>query len=71
MSLDLQDVGAIKVHPEVHAMLKAQAYVDRIEMNVLIRDLLHDWATKQNDARTMAEQLAKAKGLSGISGDWK
>ena len=71
MSLELQDVGTIKVHPEVHALLKASAHMDRLDMSAFIRDLLHAWASKQVDARTMAEQLAKSKGLSGITGDWK
>ena len=71
MSLELQDVGSIKVHPEVHALLKATAHVERIEMNALIRDVLHAWASKRTDALSMATELVKAKGLPGISGDWK
>lgn len=71
MSLELQDVGAIKVHPEVHAILKATALVDRIEMNALIRDVLHAWASKRVDAMSIATDLVKAKGLREITGDWK
>lgn len=71
MSLELQDVGAIKVNPEVHAILKATALVDRIEMNALIRDVLHAWASKRVDAMSMVTDLMKAKGLREITGDWK
>jgi len=71
MSLELQDVGAIKVHPEVHALIKGTAVIERIEMNALIREILHEWAAKRVDAMSMAVALAKAKGLSEITGDWK
>ena len=71
MSLELQDVGTVKVHPEVHALLKAAALSERVDMNAFIRDVLHLWASKQVDMHTMAHQLAVAKGLSGITGDWK
>ena len=71
MSLELQDVGAIKVHPEVHALLKATAITERLEMNALIRDVLHKWAKNRVDAMSMATDLVKAKGLREITGGWQ
>ncbi len=71
MALELQDVGGVKVHPEVHALLKARAAAEKTEMVTFIRELLHAWARKEFDTFTLANDLAKAKGLSGIVGDWR
>lgn len=71
MALELQDVGTIKVHPEVHALLKATAIAEKTEMSAKVREVLHDWARRQFDTYSLATELVKAKGLSGITGDWK
>lgn len=71
MSLELKDLPTIKVHPEVHAMLKANAMYGDVEINALCREILHKWATRQHEINVRAHELAKANGLSGITGDWK
>jgi hypothetical protein len=71
MALELQDVGSVKVHPEVHAMLKAKAMCQKVEMVTLIRQVLHDYVRVDFDTYSLAVELVKAKGLSGITGDWK
>ena len=70
MSLELQDCNT-KVHPEVHALLKAHALINQMEMSALVRQIVHEWASKQERVWTMAQDLAKSKGLSGITGEWK
>ena len=71
MALELQDLGSIKVHQEVHALLKAYASVHKQEMNSLVREIVHTWAQKQFDVMSMATSLAKAKDLPGITGEWQ
>lgn len=71
MALDLQDLPSIKVHTEVHSLLKAHAHVHKQEINALVREILHDWASKQFDVFSMANSLCKSKDLTGITGDWK
>jgi len=71
MSLELQDLPTIKVHQEVHCLLKAYATVHKQDMNALVREILHKWAKQQVDVLSMATDLAKSKELTGISGDWK
>ncbi len=71
MSLELADLGSVKVHQEVHCMLKAHALVNKQEMNALAREIIHEWAAKQFHAFSLAQELAKAKELPGITGDWK
>lgn len=71
MSLDLSDLGSIKVHPEVHCLIKAHALINKQEMAALAREIIHEWASKQHQAFSLAQDLAKAKELPGITGDWK
>ena len=47
MSLELADLGSVKVHQEVHCLLKAHALVNKQEMNALAREIIHEWAAKQ------------------------
>lgn len=71
MSLDLADLGSVKVHQEVHCLLKAHALVNKQEMNALAREIIHDWASKQFQAFSLAQEIAKSKDLTGITGEWK
>ena len=71
MSLELKELSSIKVHPEVHALLRANALCKNIEMNALCRDILHKWAREQHEINVKATEIARASGLSGITGDWK
>lgn len=71
MALDLQDLPTIKVDQQVHAMLKAESLVHRIELNALVRDVLHEWAKKKFDAFSMAREICKSKGLTELDGEWK
>ena len=71
MSLELKELSSIKVHPEVHAMLRANALCKNVEMNALCREILHKWAKEQHEINTKAIEIARASGLSGITGDWK
>ena len=71
MSLELQDLPTIKVHQEVHALLKAHSAVHKQEINALVREILHLWASDYVSVWSMANDFAKAKQLPGISGDWK
>ena len=71
MAPDLQDLPTIKVDQQVHAMLKAESLVHRIELNALVRDVLHEWAKKKFDAFSMAQDICKSKGLGGIDGEWR
>lgn len=71
MSLELADLGSVKVHQEVHCLLKAHAMVNKQEMNALAREILHEWASKQFQAFSLAQEIARAKELAGITGEWK
>ncbi len=71
MSLELVDLPGIKVHPEAHAYLKAKADVQRVSMNELVRQVLHDAVLRELAIHSMADAICKSKGLPGISGDWK
>jgi hypothetical protein len=71
MALPLTDLPSIKVHPEVHCLLKANATVNQKDVNALVREILHEWALRQFHVFSMATDLAKAKELSGITGDWQ
>ena len=71
MSLELQDLPTIKVHQEVHCLLKAHAQVHKQELNALVREIIHAWAKTQVHVFSVANDLAKSKGLTEISGDWK
>ena len=71
MSLELQDLPTIKVHPEVHCLLKAHAQVREKEINAVVREIIHAWASKQVHVMSVARDIANSKELSGITGDWK
>lgn len=71
MALELQDLPTIKVHLEVHCLLKAHAQVHDKEINAVVREIIHAWASQQVHVMSVAEAFAKAKELPGITGDWK
>ena len=71
MSLELKELSSIKVHPEVHAMLRANALCKNVEMNAFCREILHKWAREQHEINSKSDEIARASGLSGITGDWK
>lgn len=70
MSLELVDLPTIKVHPEVHALLKAQAHHDKRTLNDLVREILHTWASQKFNVLSMANDILKSKDMSEITGDW-
>jgi hypothetical protein len=72
MSLPLADLGTIKVHPEVHAVLRAFARMENEkELNAFVRRILHEWAKERVHALNLANEFAKERGLTGITGDWE
>ncbi len=71
MALDLQDIGAVKVHPEVLALLTAKSQMEKMDRVAFIRRLLHEWARKEFDTFKLAEKIAISNDLTGITGDWK
>ena len=70
MSLDLTELPTIKVHPHVHALLKAQSLKEKRDMNQLVRAILHVWAFEKVDVISMANEFLKSKDLPEITGDW-
>lgn len=71
MALELVDLPGIKVHPEAHAFFKAKAEVQRVNMNELIRQVLHDVVLREISIFTLADNICKSKELGGLTGDFK
>ena len=71
MALELVDLPGIKVHPEVHAFIKAKAEIQRVNMNELVRQILHDVVLREISIFTLADKHCKDKELSGLTGDFK
>ncbi len=70
MSLELLDLPT-KVHPEVHSYFKARAEIERLHINDLVRQVLHDYVLRQLAIHSLADEICKSKGLSGIRGEFK
>lgn len=66
MALDLVELPRIKVSPEVHAILSAEAEVTGEEINAVVRDWLHDRAKKELDRLRIANRHLNARGLPCI-----
>lgn len=71
MSLDLIELPRIKVSPEVHALLSAEAEVTGEEINAVVREWLHDRARKELDRLRIANRHLNARGLPCIDVEGK
>lgn len=68
MSIDLVELPRIKVSPECHALLAAQAEISGEEINAVVRDWLHGRCSDEIRRITVANQHLKARGLPCIGG---
>ena len=66
MSLELIELPRIKVSPEVHAILSAEAEVSGDEINAVVRDWLHERAKREMDRLRIANRHLHARGLPCI-----
>ncbi len=68
MSADLKDLRA-KITPETWCWLEALHRATGKEQSEIVRDVLHDWASKHLDASSIAGRLLYGEGLAGKNGE--
>lgn len=68
MSLPLRDIRS-KVSVEDDVTLEAWSRATGQDKSEIIRQLVHDWASKQRRAARMLDAMLKVEGVSGSSGD--
>jgi len=72
MSLELHDVGRVRVTALAHCALAAHKRIYGTEYSEQIRKIVEEWAVKQVHGATVLSSCLKAKGLTvedaGISG---
>ena len=66
MSLDLVELPRIRVSPETHALLSAQAEMSGEEINAVVRDWLHERAAREINKLRIANRHLHARGLPCI-----
>jgi hypothetical protein len=69
MSLDLHDMGRLKVTPETNAWLEAKHQITGEEKSAIVRDLLHKHIQQELDVIRVADRLLRREGLPGILGE--
>jgi len=67
MSLDLIELPRIKVSPEVHALISAEAEISGEEINAIVREWLHDRGQKELNKLRIANKHLNARGLPCIN----
>lgn len=66
MSLELVELPRIKVSPEVHAILSAEAELRGDEINAVVREWLHKHGEQELEKLRIANRHLKARGLPCI-----
>lgn len=66
MSLDLIELPRIRVSPETHALLKAEAEISGEEINAVVRDWLHERSLREVRKIILANAELKSRGLPCI-----
>ncbi len=70
MSLDLHD-QRVKLTPEAHCALGAEARISGKDRSELCREILHEWAMRRIHAAKLTMHLLECEGISGRAGDSK
>lgn len=68
MSLDLKDVR-LKLDPIDKCWLDAYATVRQVDVSRVVRDLVHDWVSKQRITARLAEKNVEIQGMLGNMGE--
>ncbi len=69
MSIELQDLGKVKVSQQAHSFIKAQAEVSGRDVVEVARDLIHEALQNRFDIFRIADAIHKSKGLGEILRD--
>lgn len=69
MSLELHDLGSLKIHQRDRSYLKAKAKSLGIELPPYIRQLVHEAVQRDLDILQDAIEIHEAKGLGNILKD--
>lgn len=69
MSLELHDLGSVKISQRAHALYKAKAMALGVDVVSVIRQVIHEAAQKEFDAMSVAAEIYKSKGLGDILKD--
>ena len=68
MSLDLKDVR-VKLDPVDKCWLDAYASVRQVDVSRVVRELVHDWVSKQRVTATVAQKNVEIQGMLGNLGE--
>lgn len=69
MSIELVDLGRLKVTEETSVILNAQARLQGRGVHEIVRGLLHEWAQYKLHEQKLTHAACTAQGLLGTSGD--
>lgn len=72
MATELQDFRG-KLTTETWCVLQAESRISGEDMQVILRDVMHAWASKKLNVARITDDLLRAKGLPGVAkgSDWK
>ena len=68
MSVELKDLRA-KIGLKAYAFLEARSRVTGVDISTQVREILDHWAIEQFHVATVADQLIRSEGMSGIAGE--
>jgi len=69
VSLDLHDMGRLKVTAQTNAWLEAKHRLTGEEKSAIAREHLHRAAMQDIEVIRLADQLLRSEGLPGILGE--
>lgn len=69
MSLPLHDLGSIKVSEQAHSYLRAKAISQQCDVATLVRNLVHEFVSRELEVFRVANEIHEAKRLGGIMED--
>ena len=69
MSLELHDLGSVKISQRAHALFKARASILGVDVVTIIRQVIHDAAQKEFNTMSLAADIYKSKGPGDIFKD--